>query len=109
MTLVHSSLFSQVLFIIFSLDKFSFLDKTKKRKKNHKPCAFLIKKMFDLSTTLIFQHLIDRVVQKSMLLEWRNEKLQIIMHDMDIKKRISAMPDVSGWLFATLKCWCIRL
>lgn len=65
--------------------------------------------MFDFSTTLIFQHLIDRVVQKSMLLEWRNEKLQIIMHDMDIKKRISAMPDVSGWLFATLKCWCIRL
>lgn len=65
--------------------------------------------MFDLSTTLIFQHLIDRVVQKSMLLEWRNEKLQIIMHDMDIKKRISAMPDVSGWLFATLKCWCISI
>lgn len=65
--------------------------------------------MFDLSTTLIFQHLIDRVVQKSMLLEWRNEKLQIIMHDMDTKKRISAMPDVSGWLFATLKCWCISI
>lgn len=65
--------------------------------------------MFDFSTTLIFQHLIDRVVQKSMLLEWRNEKLQIIMHDMDIKKRISAMPDVSGWLFATLKCWCISI
>lgn len=89
MTLVHSSLFSQVLFIIFSLDKFSFLDKTKKRKKKHKPCAFRIKKMFDFSTTLIFQHLIDRVVQKSMLLEWRNEKLQIIMHDMDIKKGLA--------------------
>lgn len=43
--------------------------------------------MFDLSTTLIFQHLIDRVVQKSMLLEWRNKKLQIIMHDMDTKKK----------------------
>lgn len=43
--------------------------------------------MFDLSTTLIFQHLIDIVVQKSMLLEWRNKKLQIIMHDMDTKKK----------------------
>lgn len=45
-----------------------------------------------------------------MLLEWRNEKLQIIMHDMDTKKKgISAMPDVSGRLFATLKCWCISI
>lgn len=69
MTLVHSSLFSQVLFIIFSLDKFSFFRQNEEKKKNHKPCAFRIKKMFDFSTTLIFQHLIDRVVQKSMLLE----------------------------------------
>lgn len=54
--------------------------------------------MYDSSNTLIFQHLIDRVVLKSMLLGWRNEKIAnyYARHGHQKKKEISAMPDVSG-------------
>lgn len=59
--------------------------------------------MFDFSTTLIFQHLIDRVVQKSMLLEWRNKKLQIIKHDMDTKKK--GLAQCQTFLVGCLPLW----